>query len=89
MKITCYPETDSFYIGLSEHPGAESVEISEGVVADYDTKGNLVGIDIGNASKKVGLKKFSISRLPGMEQTIEAEHVITSNESRRPFLQRH
>jgi uncharacterized protein YuzE len=72
MKITYYPETDSLYIDLSEHPGAESVEISEGVVVDYDSKGNLVGIDIDNASKKVELKKFIISRLPAMEQIIES-----------------
>ena len=72
MKITYYAETDSLYIDLSEHPGTESVEISEGVVVDYDSEGNLVGIDIDNASKKVELKKFTISRLPAMEQTIEA-----------------
>jgi uncharacterized protein YuzE len=72
MKITYYPETDSLYIDLSENPGAESVEISAGVVVDYDSKGNLVGIDIDNASKKVVLKKFTLSKLPAMEQVIEA-----------------
>ena len=72
MKITYYPETDSLYIDLSEHPGAESVEISEGVVVDYDAEGNPVGIDIDNASKKVELKNFTLSRLPVMEPTIEA-----------------
>jgi uncharacterized protein YuzE len=39
------------YIDLSEQPSVESREISEGVVVDYDAKGNLVGIDIDNASK--------------------------------------
>jgi uncharacterized protein YuzE len=72
MKITYYPETDSLYIDLSQHPSSESVEISEGVVVDYDSQGNLVGIDIDNASKKVELKKLTMSRLPAMEQTIEA-----------------
>jgi uncharacterized protein YuzE len=72
MKITYYAETDSLYIDLFEHPGAESVEISEGVVVDYDSKGNLVGIDIDNASKKVELKKLTLSKLPAMEQIIEA-----------------
>ena len=72
MKITYYAETDSLYIDLSEHSGAESVEISEGAVVDYDSKGSLVGIDIDNASKKVELKKFTLSKLPAMEQIIEA-----------------
>jgi uncharacterized protein YuzE len=72
MKITYYPETDSLYIDLSENPSVESVEISEGVVVDYDSEGSLVGIDIDNASKKVELKKFTLSKLPAMEQIIEA-----------------
>jgi uncharacterized protein YuzE len=41
------------------------VEISEGVVPDYDAAGNLIGIDIDNASKKVELKRLILSRLPG------------------------
>ena len=53
MKLNYHPETDSLYIDLSERPSVESREISEGVVLDYDAKGNLVGIDIDNASSKV------------------------------------
>jgi len=56
MKISYYPETDSLYIHLSDKPSAESAEISEGVVVDYDSSGNLVGFDIDNASRKVDLK---------------------------------
>ncbi|MEK6679180.1 MAG: DUF2283 domain-containing protein [Nitrospirota bacterium] len=64
MKLNYYPETDSLYIDLSEKPSAESVEVSEGIVLDYDAEGNLVGIDIDNASKKVQLKELSLSKLP-------------------------
>jgi len=64
MKLDYYPETDSLYIDLSEKPSAESKEISEGVVLDYDAEGNLVGIDIDNASKKVQLRELTLSRLP-------------------------
>ncbi|TRU81238.1 MAG: DUF2283 domain-containing protein [Microcystis novacekii Mn_MB_F_20050700_S1] len=55
MKINYYPETDSLYIHLTDKPSVDSQEISEGVVADYDELGNLVGLDIDNASKKVQL----------------------------------
>jgi len=65
MKLNYYPETDSLYIDLSEQPSAESREVSEGVVLDYDAHGNLVGIDIDNASAKVALKKLTLSKLPG------------------------
>jgi uncharacterized protein YuzE len=72
MKLNYYPETDSLYIDLSEKTSVDSKEISEGIVLDYDTKGNLVGIDIDNASKKVQLKELILSRLPSNIQTVEA-----------------
>lgn len=64
MKLNYYPETDSLYIDLSEKTSVESKEISEGVVLDYDAEGNLVGIDIDNASRKVQLKELTLRRLP-------------------------
>lgn len=64
MRVNYYPDTDSLYIDLSEHPSAESREISEGVVLDYDESGNLVGIDIDNASTKVELQRFVVSKIP-------------------------
>ena len=72
MKLNYHPETDSLYIDLSEQPSAESREISEGVVLNYDAKGNLVGIDIDNASAKVQLKELILSRLPGTVHTLAA-----------------
>lgn len=72
MKLNYYPETDSLYIDLSERPSVESREISEGVVLDYDAGGNLVGIDIDNASSKVQLKELILSKLPGTVQTLPA-----------------
>jgi len=64
MKVNYFPDTDSLYIDLSERPSAESREISDGVVLDYDREGNLVGIDIDNASTKVQLDKLVVSKLP-------------------------
>lgn len=72
MKLNYHPETDSLYIDLSEQPSAESREISEGVVLDYDLKGNLVGIDIDNASRKVDLRTLILSKLPGKVETVAA-----------------
>ena len=72
MKLSYYPDTDSLYIDLSETPSVESREISEGVVLDYDAAGNVVGIDIDNASQKVALKELTLSKLPILLQTITA-----------------
>ena len=65
MKLAYHQDTDSLYIDLSEHPSVESREISEGIVLDYDAAGNLVGIDIDNASRKVQLQRLVLTGLPG------------------------
>jgi uncharacterized protein YuzE len=69
MKLNYHPDTDSLYIDLSEETSVESREISDSVVLDYDAKGNLVGIDIDNASTKVDLRKLIVSKLPGPVET--------------------
>jgi uncharacterized protein YuzE len=39
---------------------------------DYDANGNLVGIDIDNASKKVQLKGLSLRKMPFETHTFAA-----------------
>ncbi len=72
MKLNYYADTDSLYIDLSEQLSVESREISEGVVVDYDANGNLVGIDIDNASKKVELQQLVLNKLPSQVRTVAA-----------------
>jgi uncharacterized protein YuzE len=64
MKLNYYEQTDSLYIDLSDKQSERSREISEGVILDYDTNGDLVGIDIDNASKKLDMEQFTINKLP-------------------------
>ena len=72
MKINYYPETDSIYIDFSSKSSKESREISEGIVLDYDEKGQLVGIDIDNASNKLDLSELVLNKLPIKIQKISA-----------------
>ena len=72
MKLNYHPETDSLYIDLSEKQSVETREISEGILLDYDANGNLVGIDIDNASKKVQLNDLLLSKLPSKVETVAA-----------------
>jgi uncharacterized protein YuzE len=72
MKIAYYSDTDSMYIDLSEKPSKESREVSPGVVLDYDEDGNIAGIDIDNASRKLNLKELVLSKVPVDKQTIAA-----------------
>ena len=70
MKLNYYPETDSLYIDLSSKPSKESVEISEGVVLDYDGAGNIIGIDIDNARHKINLNEIILNKIPAKVQAI-------------------
>ncbi len=64
MKIEYYPETDSLYIDLGESDSASSIEVADGAVVDLDKNGNIVGIDIDHASKKLNLTQIETVSLP-------------------------
>ena len=72
MKIAYYPETDSMYIDFSSKKSIDSKEISPGVVLDYDSEGNITGIDIDNAGKKLDLQELILSKIPVNKHTIAA-----------------
>ena len=51
MKVIYDRETDTLTIILSEAPVEESDEDKPGVILDYDVSGNLVSLDILDASR--------------------------------------
>ncbi len=53
MNITYDPETDTLSIQLKEVHISESDELQDGVIADLDARGNIVGLEILDASKRV------------------------------------
>lgn len=53
MKITYDPETDTLSIQLKEVHICESDELQDGVIADLDADGNIIGLEILDASKRV------------------------------------
>ena len=52
MKIKYDPEVDVLLIQFSQNKIAESDESRNGVILDYDKDGNVVRIEILDASKK-------------------------------------
>ena len=53
MKIIYDRETDTLTVMFAETPVAESDEDKPGVMLDYDTAGNLVSLEILEASHRV------------------------------------
>jgi uncharacterized protein YuzE len=53
MKVTYDPEVDVVSILFNSAPIEESDETKPGVVLDYDRDGNVVGMEILNASKRM------------------------------------
>jgi len=64
MKLHYYPETDSLYIELKDTPGTQVREIVEGLVIDLDADGNVVGLDIDHASRKLDVSRVETIVLP-------------------------
>lgn len=64
MKLHYYPDTDSLYIELSPRPGADTLEVVDGLLVDMDDQGSVVGIDIDHASEKLDLHSVETVSLP-------------------------
>nr|VFK24687.1 MAG: Uncharacterized protein YuzE [Candidatus Kentron sp. MB]VFK27029.1 MAG: Uncharacterized protein YuzE [Candidatus Kentron sp. MB]VFK74933.1 MAG: Uncharacterized protein YuzE [Candidatus Kentron sp. MB] len=63
MRVRIDHETDAVYINLTDHDIEDSEEVADGVIVDYDATGNIVGLEILDASQKTGdpntLRQFS------------------------------
>ena len=53
MKITYYQNTDTLRIILTDTAIDESDEDKPGVILDYDAAGNVVGMEILDASQRM------------------------------------
>jgi len=57
MNIEYDAKADIFRILLNDSPIEESDEVEPGVIVDYDIDGNVVGIEVLDASKRLKAKK--------------------------------
>lgn len=53
MRVTCDAEVDVLRILFNDVPIEESDEEKPGMILDYDSKGNIVGLEILDASQRI------------------------------------
>ena len=54
MRVRVDQEADAIYLDLTGEKIESSEEVADGIILDYDKEGNMVGIEILDASKKTG-----------------------------------
>ena len=67
MKIEYSKDIDALYVYFREIPVAKTKEIEKGVLADLGADGHIVGIEILDASQKLGqedLSRLNIEHFP-------------------------
>ncbi len=67
MKIEYSKEADAIYVYFREAFVAKSKEIEDGVVVDFDEKGQLIGIEVLDVSQRFSLADIvnvNIENLP-------------------------
>lgn len=66
MKIRYDPEADALYIRFNEALIDETEEVCSEIMLDLDKEGNPVGLEILNASKKLGKSPLAVEmEIPG------------------------
>ena len=67
MKIEYSKSADALYVYFKQAEVARSKEIEQGVVIDLDADGHVIGIEILDASVRIGIRDLvnvSIENLP-------------------------
>ena len=59
MRIKYYPDTDSLYVYLVDCVSSETHVISDGIQADFDLKGSLIGVEIEHVDFYANSSAFS------------------------------
>jgi uncharacterized protein YuzE len=66
VTLTYFADTDTLYIGLRDGPAAETEDLAEGVLVDFNGQRQIVGITIDEASKHVALATLEVTDLPAV-----------------------
>ncbi|HGJ64580.1 TPA: DUF2283 domain-containing protein [bacterium] len=60
MRLKIDKESDALYFRLDESAIIESEEVQPGVILDFNSEGDVVGIEILNISRRVSSEKLRV-----------------------------
>ncbi len=63
MRIRYFEDTDTLLIEFREVPVAETRDLDDGTVADFDATGNVCAMTMEHASERAGVRRFSFERV--------------------------
>jgi uncharacterized protein YuzE len=70
MRVIFDPETDTLNLIFREEKIAESDEIREGIIIDYNKDGKIVSMEILDASEQISEPQGILYELKGKEKAL-------------------
>lgn len=52
MKLELDPQADALYLRLNDSKIAESEQVRPGIILDFDSAGNVIGVEVLDVSKR-------------------------------------
>ncbi|MGH9431483.1 MAG: DUF2283 domain-containing protein [Terriglobia bacterium] len=66
MRIQYFEDTDTLYIALKETVVAETKDLDENTLVEFDSQGNLLSMTIEHARERADIPNFSFQQVPAM-----------------------
>ena len=64
MKIRYFAETDTLYIEFRQADIADTRDLDENTLAEYDAQGNLCAMTVEHARDRADIPHFSFEQVP-------------------------
>lgn len=64
MNIKYFKDTDTLYIEFKARPVAETRDLDENTLLDYDAQGRIVALTLEHASERADIPQFSFRQFP-------------------------
>ncbi len=71
MRITYDPEGDALYIELRRATPADSLDLEDGVTADLDAQGHVIGLEVLDVRERLGRDALASVVLEQLPLTIQ------------------